>query len=193
MIDIHQHLVYGVDDGSPDLETSLAMAEEAERDGITHVVCTPHSDDKYCYPREIIQERWNELRELLRGKLELSLACDFHMSIDNILEAIERPGSYSVNGNGYLLIEFSNNMIGPALFDAVFRLQSAGYKLIVTHPERYPAVHQRPELIAEWIKRGCCTDAVDGSPSNWPTRCWSGTGSIFWPPMRTGWTGVRRT
>ena len=155
MIDIHEHLVYGVDDGSPNLETSLAMVDEAVRDGITHIVCTPHASDDYLYRKDIILERWNDLRERVRGKLELSLACDFHMSAENVYAALAEPMSYSVNGNGYLLIEFPNIAIAPQLGDAMFRLQAAGYKLIVTHPERYPAVHENPALVAEWIRRGC--------------------------------------
>lgn len=155
MIDIHNHIVYGVDDGSPDLETSLKMGEEAARDGIEHIVCTPHSSEEYSYPKETILERWTELRERLKGVVELSLGCDFHMSADNIFAALKEPGSYSVNGNGYLLVEFSNHAIGKPMFDAVYRLQSAGYKIIVTHPERYPAVEQNPGLVAEWIRKDC--------------------------------------
>lgn len=163
MIDIHHHLIWGVDDGPADRETSLGMAKMAIEDGVSHIVCSPHYNETYAFQRELTEERLAELRQIFAGQLDFSLACDFHLTFDNISEAETNYPLYSINSKGYLMIEFPSVMIPPSLTKALDRLQSAGYKLIVTHPERYKAVLREPQLTVEWMRMGCLLQVTASS------------------------------
>ena len=157
MIDIHHHLLPGLDDGSTDLDTSVAMARMAFEEGITHVICTPHANGVYPYSPEINQRKLDELRLRLAEEgvaLTLGTGCDFHLSFSNIADAKANPTRYSINGLNYLLVEPPDFGIPPAIGEAFYELQLVGLTPILTHPERNPTLQAEPNRLAEWLRAG---------------------------------------
>ena len=79
------------------------------------------------------------------------------------MEAAANPLHYSIDGKGYLLVEFDDTAIPPQVSDALLLLQSVGYTPVITHPERYPAVLGDPELLAVWMRQECLMQVTAGS------------------------------
>lgn len=162
-IDVHHHLLYGLDDGSADLETSLKMAEIAIQDGITHVVCTPHANSEYTFSPQTNVERRDELQRLLGDRLTLGLGCDFHLSYDNIQDALAHPTRYTINAKQYLLVEFPDFGIPQNIGSSFHEMRVAGIVPILTHPERNLTLMKQPEKMAEWLRLGCMVQVTAGS------------------------------
>ena len=142
------------------------MARIAADDGITHVVCTPHSNGMYVYDPEIVSERIATLQQEIHAagiKLKLGKGCDFHLSYDNIQEAKADTARYSINGLGYLLVELPDYGISPALTETFYQLQIAGLTPILTHPERNPTLQADQDRMEEWLRGGLLIQVTAGS------------------------------
>ncbi len=163
MIDIHHHLLSGLDDGARDVEVSLAMVEAAVDNGITHIVCTPHANTRYTYDPELNRQKLEELQGHLNGKVTLGLGCDFHLSYDNIEDALKNHTKYTINGKQYLLVEFDDLMIPTSMNDAFYELMVAGLQPIITHPERNLTIQRHPERMKEWLRQGCLVQVTAAS------------------------------
>ena len=157
MVDIHHHLLFGLDDGAKDLETSVAMARLAAAEGITHVVCTPHANGKYDFNPGFNSEKAALLRECLAAEdvpLTLGLGCDFHLSYDNIQSALKDPTRYSINGLGYLLVELPDFGLPLSLTETYYELQRAKQIPILTHPERNQTLQGNYSRMIDWLRGG---------------------------------------
>src|SRR5260370_14432171 len=115
MVDIHCHILYGLDDGARTIEDSLAMAEDAIADGITHVVGTPHSSTEHTFDFARVQAARDELRQKLGNRLTIATGCDFHLNPENMLRLRDNSTPFCVNQKDYLLVEFNEFSIPPAM------------------------------------------------------------------------------
>jgi protein-tyrosine phosphatase len=163
MIDIHHHLLFGVDDGPKDLDRSVALAEAAVADGITHIVCTPHANDVYEFNPATNQERMAAIRERVGEKLTLGLGCDFHLSHENIEDALQRPHKFTINQGSYLLVEFAEFMIPQNIGNTFCEFTIRGMRPIITHPERNPLLQREHGRMAEWMRTGCLVQITAAS------------------------------
>lgn len=154
MIDIHSHILYEMDDGARSFEESLAMIRMAAEHGTEAIVATPHANLEYRFEPELIAERLAKLSEAAQGAIQLHSGCDFHLSYENIQDAIENPQKYTINHNNYLLVEFSDLLIFRNTQEIFSRLAGSGMIPVITHPERNSLLRQRAGEIEQWVASG---------------------------------------
>jgi protein-tyrosine phosphatase len=166
MIDLHCHLLAGIDDGAKDIEQSLAMARIAVSEGITVVACTPHiTPGVYNNDGGLIKERLANLRQWLSySNIPLSVVCgaDIHVA-PNIVDGLKSGAMLSLNDSRYVLIEPPHHVAPPQLEQSFFQLISAGYVPILTHPERLSWIDRRYDLIQQLAQAGVWMQITAGS------------------------------
>ena len=156
MIDIHNHIIQGVDDGSEDLEMSLDMARIYLQNGITKVIGTPHYIERDDFSLSRNKRALEKLREELKKnglKLEVYLGNEVYISMD-LLKEIEEERVATLNGSRYILIEFPMRDIPIYAESLFYNLLIKGYIPIIAHPERYFKIQENPNILFEFIKRG---------------------------------------
>jgi protein-tyrosine phosphatase len=163
MVDLHCHILPGIDDGAKTMEESLAMAETAIADGITHVVATPHASSEYSFDFARVRAARDELQSRIGERLRLATGCDFHLNPENMAALRESPSRFCINQKDYLLVEFNEFSIPPAMDQALHHLQLSGLRPIITHPERNGILRAQPERLLRWVRVGCYAQITAGS------------------------------
>jgi protein-tyrosine phosphatase len=155
VVDIHSHILPEVDDGPKSWDVSVAMCRAASEDGITHMVATPHANDRYHYDRDHLQGLVAHLQSLVGDAPRLSLGCDFHLSYDNMQDVLSNPARYAIADTRYMLVELSNYSIPAQTTDCFLKLGDCGMTAVITHPERNPILRENPQRVVEWAEQGC--------------------------------------
>jgi len=160
MVDIHCHILPGIDDGSDTWETTTQMCRMAVRDGITHVVATPHCDGHYEYDRAHFTDMLATLSEVAEGRLTFTMGCDFHLSPRNIDAAMNDPRPFAVGDTQYLMVEFDHHGIPSNAGELLWTLVSRGMVPIITHPERNAYLMKNLDTVQEFIEMGCLSQVT---------------------------------
>jgi protein-tyrosine phosphatase len=163
MVDIHCHILPGIDDGPQSWELTAAMCRVAALDGITHIVATPHCNHEFAYDRDRYTDMLGELSDSADGKLTFSLGCDLHFSYDNIQDALAHPRRYTIGESQYLLVEFSDFGIPPEVKRNLLFISSNGMVPIITHPERNQPLLNKPEMVLQFVEQGCLVQVTANS------------------------------
>jgi protein-tyrosine phosphatase len=160
-VDLHSHVLYGLDDGAKTLQDSLDMLRLAASTGTSDIVATPHANGRYRFDPGLIDERIAELSAHVN--IRIHRGCDFHLQADNIEDALAAPDKYTINHNAYLLVEFPDLSIFTSTDEILCELLDAGMVPIITHPERNGQLQQRLDDIGRWIELGCAVQVTAGS------------------------------
>ena len=152
--DIHSHFIPGIDDGAPDLETSISLIKKMKELGYKKVITTPHvMSDFYKNTREIILEGLADLRAELKRvniNMEIEAAAEYYIDFD--FEQKIGKEKFLTFGDNYILVELSFMQAPQSLFEIIFKLQMEGYKVVLAHPERY--VYYASKDYEELVARG---------------------------------------
>lgn len=158
MVDLHSHLIYGIDDGSKSREMTLNMLRQSVLGGTTKLVLTPHYMPGYFeVPLEEVKEKAEIVRSLAKEEnLNIDIYCGQEVYYtSNILENYNNGYIGTINNSRYMLIEFNmRDFSSKEVIENIYELQLEGIVPVIAHPERYRKFIKNPSLINEFIREG---------------------------------------
>lgn len=159
MIDLHCHILPGIDDGAENIEASIAMAEKAISQGITHILCTPHHNNgRYENPKDSVIHSVSLLQsELDKRNLKLTLleGQEVRITGDLIDEINQNRILFTDLDDTYILIEFPTMDIPAYTEQIFFELRALGKIPVIVHPERNAKFREDPNLLIPFLEMGC--------------------------------------
>jgi protein-tyrosine phosphatase len=165
MIDLHTHILPGIDDGPETIEDSLKLARAAVASGARVVVATPHVSWSYQNDADTIAPLVEELNERLVAEgIALEVRAGAELAVTRLIDLPYGELSHlSLGGGPWLLVEppFVPSVTGLELL--IFDLQRQGHRVVIAHPERCPVFHRDPGMLRELVSEGNLTSVTAGS------------------------------
>ena len=158
MIDIHCHLLPGIDDGSPSFEESIEIIKNAYNEGVTDIIVTPHFIYQSKFDTSVSKTKniFNKLQKQLKEeKIPVNIYLGNEAFVEeNLPELLEKNRFSSLNNSCYILFEMSRNNYYHGIYDLLFKLKSKGIIPILAHPERYTYLQRNPNEAIKLIEHG---------------------------------------
>ena len=168
MIDIHTHILPGLDDGARDFDEACAMAEMAVSSGVKGLIVTPHSNDPYGYKNESsddLKRHFTHFREILKKErlpINVYPGMEILASMD-VVEKLKMGRLWTLNGSKYVLVEFAFEEEVWWMEGILDEIRRGGFIPIIAHPERYACIQEQPNLLFDWYIKGCHAQMNKGS------------------------------
>lgn len=156
MIDIHNHTLYGIDDGSQTIEEAIELLQQAKQQGIEQIILTPHYvlDGSYYAPKDKVIELINSLDEYAK-ELDITLHTGHELFIHrDLCECLKNNKCCTLANSKYILVEFPFDHYDDEYDYILEDLRSLGYKIIIAHPERYSYVKKDVNFCLRWLEEG---------------------------------------
>ena len=167
MVDLHCHLLPGVDDGSKNMEISLRLAQEAVENGVTHALLTPHHmNGRYVnHKQDVIKETVEFRQQLKEHNIPLTVFPGQEVRINGqLIEALDKDDIlFADEGNRYLMLEFPDDDVPHYTNQMIFVLQQRGITPVIVHPERNTKIMAHPELLYQLLQKGCLSQITASS------------------------------
>ena len=167
MVDLHCHILPGVDDGARSIEESLNMLRKQADGGVELVVATPHLL-RGSYDTDIAecQELTSELQQAADRSgigIQIKFGVEYYLA-PQILDDIDRLADFTIDNNGrYILVEFPMHTIPTSTEDIFFNMKTKGITPVLAHPERNARICHNPSILLDLVTKGCLTQINVGS------------------------------
>ncbi|MEM7247946.1 MAG: CpsB/CapC family capsule biosynthesis tyrosine phosphatase [Acidobacteriota bacterium] len=170
MVDLHSHVLPGVDDGSPDLEVSLEMLRQSAAGGTTVLAATPHQHPgRYPNQRPVLEEAHARLvaerdRCVAAGETlpEVVLGSEVHLDA-GLVERLASGELLTLGGSDCVLLELPDVFPSSAVEQALHALAVAGHRVLLAHPERNAQILRKPELLRRYLDLGALAQVTGSS------------------------------
>lgn len=145
-VDIHSHLIPGIDDGVKTMDESIAILKEFEQLGLKKIITSPHVvSDGFNNSTQTILDGRDNVREAIKKhgiNIEFDAVAEYYLD-ESMYEKIEKKDLLTIGSKNFILVELSYLSKANNVSDLIYKLQIAGYRVILAHPERYPYYYEK--------------------------------------------------